>query len=55
MTHVKVGSVVTGGTQVFQNNFLVGKASPNSSMMKSFYNSKQIANPVQIIGANVSN
>ena len=36
------GPASNGGVGVFQNNFLLPKASPNAAgMMKTFYNSKQ--------------
>jgi len=39
--HQKINSIGGIGGGVFQNNFLLPKASPNSGgMMKTFYNSK---------------
>jgi len=37
---------------VFQNNFLLPKASPNAGMLKTFYNSKQSTSngPQQMTG-----
>ncbi len=35
----KIGGAGSGG--VFQNNYLLPKASPNAGMLKTFYNSKQ--------------
>ncbi len=32
---------IGGSGGVFQNNFLLPKASPNAGMLKTFYNSKQ--------------
>ena len=41
----KIGSMNANNNQgnngVFQNNFLLPKASPNAGMLKTFYNSKQ--------------
>lgn len=42
--HQKINSIGGIGGGVFQNNFLLPKASPNSGgMMKTFYNSKQVS------------
>jgi len=37
----KLLQAAAGGAGVFQNNFLLPKASPNAGMLKTFYNSKQ--------------
>ena len=35
------GAAMANNNGVFQNNFLLPKASPNAGMIKTFYNSKQ--------------